>query len=87
MVDGDATGLDNAASVGLLSGNPHHPLRRHPGHRPAAPEATLAEPADLVVTDTNRKQGYEWNSLTEQHRVHRNGRPGPRHRPTRATPR
>ncbi len=28
-------------------------------------KATLAKPANLVVTDTNRKQGYRWNSLNE----------------------
>ena len=45
---------------------PDHPLRRDPGHPPGPPRrTTLGKPADLVVTDTNRKQGYRWNSLNE----------------------
>ncbi len=65
VVDGDASGLVDASAVGLLQGNPtilyagtlatHAALRRQ----------TLAKPADLVVTDTNRKQGYLWNTLNE----------------------
>jgi hypothetical protein len=64
VVDGNGTGLVNAASVGLLSDNPtifyagtldtHKTLRRR----------VLANPANLVVTDTNRKQSFEWTSLT-----------------------
>ncbi len=65
VVDGDAGGVVAASSAGLLSGNPavlyagtldtHATLRKE----------TLSKPADLVVTDTNRKQGYRWNSLNE----------------------
>ena len=65
VVDGDASGIVNASTVGLLAGNPtilyagtldtDHPLATQ----------TLGHPADLVVTDTNRKQGYRWNSLSE----------------------
>jgi arabinofuranan 3-O-arabinosyltransferase len=65
VVDGDANGVVAAASVGLLNGNPtilyagtldtNHTLQRQ----------TLTKPATLVVTDTNRKQGYRWNSLNE----------------------
>ncbi len=65
VVDGDANGIVGASSVGLLTGNPtilyagtldlNAPLRKK----------TLSKPADLVVTDTNRKQGYRWNSLNE----------------------
>ncbi len=65
IVDGDASGIVSAASVGLLKGNPtifyagtldtHHALRNQLASRPA----------ELVVTDTNRKQGYRWNSLNE----------------------
>ncbi len=32
---------------------------------PPCGRRTLSKPADLVVTDTNRKQGYRWNSLSE----------------------
>jgi arabinofuranan 3-O-arabinosyltransferase len=65
VVDGDATGIVNAADVGLLSGNPTilyaGTLDTHPSLR----TATLGAPAQLVVTDTNRKQGYRWNTLSE----------------------
>jgi len=65
VVAGDANGIVGASSVGLLTGNPtilysgtldtNAPLRA----------ATLSKPAALVVTDTNRKQGYRWNSLNQ----------------------
>ncbi|MHB1711303.1 MAG: alpha-(1-_3)-arabinofuranosyltransferase domain-containing protein [Acidimicrobiales bacterium] len=64
VVDGNASGLVNAAAAGLLAGNPtilyagtldtHKALRRR----------VLSHPANLVVTDTNRKQAFEWTSLT-----------------------
>ena len=65
VVAGDANGVVGASSVGLLTGNPtilysgtldtNRPLQAR----------TLSKPAVLVVTDTNRKQGYRWNSLNE----------------------
>jgi arabinofuranan 3-O-arabinosyltransferase len=65
IIDGDASGIVNSASVGLLKDNPtilyagtldtNAPLRSR----------TLAKPAQLVITDTNRKQGYRWNSLND----------------------
>ncbi|MGA8723401.1 MAG: alpha-(1-_3)-arabinofuranosyltransferase family protein [Acidimicrobiales bacterium] len=65
VVAGDASGLVNASSVGLLQGNPtilySGTLDTHPGLK----TETLSHPANLVVTDTNRKQGYRWNSLNE----------------------
>ena len=65
VVDGDAPGIVAAASVGLLAGNP---TILYAGtldtDRPLA-RSTLGGPADLVVTDTNRKQAMEWNTLSE----------------------
>ena len=65
VVDGDANGLVSASSVGLLAGNPTilyaGTLDTDPGLR----TATLTHPAGLVVTDTNRKQAFEWNTLSE----------------------
>lgn len=65
VVAGDASGVAAASSVGLLQGNPTilyaGTLDTHPGLR----QTTLSHPAQLVVTDTNRKQGYRWNSLNE----------------------
>jgi hypothetical protein len=65
VIDGDANGIVSAASVGLLADNPSilyaGTLDTDAGLR----KATLTAPADLVVTDTNRRQGFEWNSLNE----------------------
>ena len=66
VVDGDATGITNAASVGLLANNPTVLYAGTLDTDKALRKETLSQPADLVVTDTNRKQGYEWNSLNEQ---------------------
>jgi arabinofuranan 3-O-arabinosyltransferase len=65
VVDGDASGLVNASSVGLLGGNPAVLYAGTLDTDPALRKQTLGSPADLVVTDTNRKQGFRWNSLSE----------------------
>ena len=49
---------------GSSTRQPDHLLRRHAGHRPAALQARRSgAPADLVVTDTNRKQAFRWDTL------------------------
>jgi hypothetical protein len=65
VVDGDASGIVSASSLGLLKGNPTilYAGTLDLDHELAT--ETLSKPADLVVTDTNRKQGFEWNSLNE----------------------
>ncbi len=65
VVDGDASGLVSAASVGLLAGNPTILFAGTLDTDKSLSRSTLDHPADLVVTDTNRKQGFEWNSLNE----------------------
>ncbi len=65
VVAGDAGGLVAASSVGLLAGNPTILYSGTLDTHPSLAKATLGKPADLVVTDTNRKQGYRWNSLNE----------------------
>lgn len=65
VVAGDANGVVAVASVGLLSGNPMILYSGTLDTNAALEKATLAKPANLVVTDTNRKQGYRWNSLNE----------------------
>ncbi|MGA3147972.1 MAG: alpha-(1-_3)-arabinofuranosyltransferase family protein [Acidimicrobiales bacterium] len=65
VVDGDANGIVNAASVGLLAGNPTILYAGTLDTDPKLRKATLRSPADLVVTDTNRKQAMEWNTLSE----------------------
>ena len=64
VVDGNGTGLVNAASVGLLSANPTIFYAGSLDTRPTLQHTILGKPADLVVTDTNRKQSFEWTSLT-----------------------
>jgi hypothetical protein len=65
VVDGNASGVVNAASVGLLAGNPTILYAGTLDTDKTLRNETLGAPADLVVTDTNRKQGFEWNSLNE----------------------
>jgi arabinofuranan 3-O-arabinosyltransferase len=65
VVDGDATGIAAAAGVGLLADNPTILYAGTLDTDPALRNDTLRSPADLVITDTNRKQGFEWNSLNE----------------------
>ncbi len=65
VIDGDASGIVNAASVGLLGNNPTIFYAGTLDLDPSLRRRTLGAPADLVVTDTNRKQGYRWNSLNE----------------------
>ena len=65
VVDGDANGIVSAASVGLLTGNPTILYAGTLDTDPTLRHRTLSAPATLVVTDTNRKQGYRWNSLNE----------------------
>ena len=65
VVDGDANGIVGASSVGLLTGNPSILYAGTLDLNPKLRHQTLSKPAVLVVTDTNRKQGYRWNSLNE----------------------
>ncbi len=65
VVDGDASGIVNASTVGLLGGNPSILYAGTLDTARGLARTTLDHPADLVVTDTNRKQGYRWNSLSE----------------------
>jgi arabinofuranan 3-O-arabinosyltransferase len=65
VVDGDASGVVDASGVGLLAGNPTIFYAGTLDTDTSLRHQTLSKPADLVVTDTNRKQGYRWNSLNE----------------------
>ena len=65
VVSGDANGVVAASSVGLLAANPTILYSGTLDTNKALRKSTLTKPANLVVTDTNRKQGYRWNSLNE----------------------
>jgi arabinofuranan 3-O-arabinosyltransferase len=64
IVSGDATGLNDLAGLGLLntasaiyySGSLHN--------QPARTRALAKSGAQLVVTDTNRKQAFRWDTLS-----------------------
>ena len=87
VVDGDASGIVNAAAVGLLSTNPTILYAGTLDTDKSLRTATLGPPADLVVTDTNRKRGFRWNSLDENTGYTETAAQGPRHRrPQRRPP-
>jgi arabinofuranan 3-O-arabinosyltransferase len=65
VVDGDNTGIVAAAEAGLLQKNPTILFAGVlDTDRPLARQVS-SHPAQLVLTDTNRKQAFEWNSLAE----------------------
>ncbi len=66
IVSGDSPGLVDAAATGLLAGNP---TIFYSGTLDSARKrirAAVVKPgANLVVTDTNRKQGFRWNGIQD----------------------
>ena len=65
VVDGDAVGVVEAAGAGLLANNPTLFYAGTLGQNKALSSSVLGGPADLVITDSNRKQAFEWNSLND----------------------
>lgn len=65
IVDGDGVGIVEAADAGLLDENPTIFYAGTLDKNPKLAASLLSEPADLVVTDSNRKQAFEWNSLND----------------------
>jgi arabinofuranan 3-O-arabinosyltransferase len=63
VVAGDATGLDTLAAQGLLGTPSAIYYAGSLDGEPAALHALASHGATLVVTDTNRKQGFRWNGL------------------------
>ena len=64
VMEGDATGLNNLAGLGSAQHRQRHLLRGHPGQRRGAAAQLSSAGAQLVVTDTNRKQAFRWDTLT-----------------------
>lgn len=65
-VDGDGVGLEDVAETGLLSGG--SPAVVYAGTLDDDAKArgdTLRPGATLVVTDTNRRQAFRWDNLTD----------------------
>jgi arabinofuranan 3-O-arabinosyltransferase len=65
IVAGDNVGVADAADVGLLRGEPTILFSGTLDTSRALAAQVFRHPAQLVVTDTNRKQAFEWNSLAE----------------------
>jgi len=66
VVDGDGEGLVEAAGLGLLTHDPTvlyaGTLDRHPRELAAA----LRSGATVVVTDTNRKRAFRWDTIVDE---------------------
>jgi arabinofuranan 3-O-arabinosyltransferase len=65
IVSGNGSGLVAASAVGLLAGNPTIFYTGTLDAKPILRKRILAARPSLVVTDTNPKQGYRWNGITE----------------------
>ncbi|HEY7948798.1 MAG TPA: alpha-(1-_3)-arabinofuranosyltransferase family protein, partial [Acidimicrobiales bacterium] len=63
VVDGDGVGLDEAASAGLLNSNSAILYAGTLDSHPAAKSQALAGDSTLVLTDSNRKQAFRWNTI------------------------
>jgi hypothetical protein len=65
LVAGDGPGLVEAASAGLLRGDPAIVYSASLAHDPAGLSQAMADGAVLVVTDTNALAGQRWGSLRD----------------------
>jgi len=63
VVDGDGAGLDAAASAGLLDSDSAILYAGTLDTHPSARSQALAGNATFVVTDSNRKQAFRWNTV------------------------
>jgi hypothetical protein len=63
LLDGDGAGLIAAAGAGLLDGRATVFYSPSYTSKPAALQGELARGADLVVTDTNRKQAQQFGTV------------------------
>ena len=65
LLSGSGAGVVAAAGAGLLAGNPTVLYSGSLDHDPAGLARALDAGADLVVTDTNAKQGRRWGALQD----------------------
>jgi arabinofuranan 3-O-arabinosyltransferase len=65
VVDGDGVGLEDLAGTGLLDGDPSVLYAGTLDTNRRARRAALRPGATLVVTDTNRRQAFRWDNLTD----------------------
>ena len=64
VMEGDATGLDNLAGLGLLNTNSAIYYAGTLADTPLRLRDLSSQGAQLVLTDTNRKQAFRWDTLT-----------------------
>ena len=64
VMEGDATGLNNLAGLGLLNTSSAIYYAGTLATKPAQLQQLASQGAQLVVTDTNRKQAFRWDTLT-----------------------
>jgi arabinofuranan 3-O-arabinosyltransferase len=64
IVSGDATGLNDLAGLGLLNTDSAIYYSGTLAKTPVREQALAAQGAQLVVTDTNRKQAFRWDTLS-----------------------
>ena len=92
VVSGDATGLDNLAGLGLLDTDSAIYYAGTLDGDQARLQQLVNQGAQLVVTDTNRKQAFRWDTLTANTGLHRDaerepGQDRPERQPDRPVPR
>ncbi len=64
VMEGDATGLNNLAGLGLLNTDSAVYYAGTLAQDPPRLHALASQGAQLVLTDTNRKQAFRWDTLT-----------------------
>jgi hypothetical protein len=64
VMEGDATGLNNLAGLGLLNTDSAIYYAGTLADQPARLQGLASQGAQLVLTDTNRKQAFRWDTLT-----------------------
>ena len=64
VMEGDATGLNNLAGLGLLNTDSAVYYAGTLANQPTRLQGLSSQGAQLVLTDTNRKQAFRWDTLT-----------------------
>jgi arabinofuranan 3-O-arabinosyltransferase len=64
VMEGDATGLNNLAGLGMLDTNSALYYAGTLATEPTRLRQLASQDAHLVVTDTNRKEAFRWDTLT-----------------------
>ena len=92
VMEGDATGLNNLAGLGLLNTDSAVYYAGTLADQPARLQGLASQGAQLVLTDTNRKEAFRWDTLTANSGYtetpeRQPGQERPERQPDRAVPR